>query len=326
MHSNENVLGPSPLAVEAAQAAMASAHRYPDPQGTELKARLAERHDVDEEHVVVAHGSTELIDLLVRTFVLPGQTVVCAWPSFVMFRRATQAANREVLLAPLRRERVDLAALAALVDRRTKIVFLSNPNNPTGTYVRRRELSAFLDRIPPHVIVVLDEAYFEFATASDFPDGMSAVRARPRVVVLRTFSKLFGLAGLRVGYGVMDPALASLLEAARPPYGTAGPALAAAAAALSDVLHVERSLQVVHAERPRLVTGLEHLGLKVLPSQANFVCARTPGPADPIVEMLRTRGVLVTPLAGYDMPDAFRAAVGTAPMNQALLDALVGLT
>ncbi|MEM1023222.1 MAG: histidinol-phosphate transaminase [Myxococcota bacterium] len=322
LFSNENPLGPSPLAIEAVRASVERAHQYPDPQAEALKERLAQRHDVSTEEIVVGHGSTELIDRLVRTFVQPGQTVVAAWPSFVMFSRSAHAANREILQAPLRSFRTDLAALAGLVDIRTKLVFICNPNNPTGSYVTRRELNAFLDRIPPHVIVAVDEAYYEFATARDFPDAVSAVRSRPRTAVLRTFSKVFGLAGLRVGYGVMDPELVGPIESARPPYDAARTSLSAAHAALDDVEHIERSQRMVFSERRRMSEALRGLGLEPLPSQANFICVRCPDLAEPRIAHLSAAGIEVASLQGYDMPEAFRLAIGTPSMNARVLDAL----
>ncbi|HJL43976.1 MAG TPA: histidinol-phosphate transaminase [Myxococcales bacterium LLY-WYZ-16_1] len=322
LRSNQNPLGASPMAVEAAGRALEHAHRYSDPWAVNLTRRLAERHDVPEDHIVVGNGSNELVDLLVRTFVQPGETVVCAWPSYVVYRLAAQAMNREGLVAPLRSDRIDLATLAGLVDRRTKLVFLANPNNPTGTYVRRRELLAFLDRIPPHVIVVLDEAYFEYATAPDFPDGIDALRSRPRVVVLRTFSKIFGLAGLRIGYGVMDPTLAHYLHATRAPFNVNAVAQAAARAALDDVDHVERSQRLVHSEMPAWIRSLSGLGLQPLPSQGNFLCVRCPFDVQPLVEALGAQGLWLGALHGYDLPDCFRTVVSTSAVRTRLIGAL----
>lgn len=322
LSSNENVLGPSPRAIEAAQAALGSAHHYPDARAEHLVRRIAERHDVPEDHIVVGNGSNELIDLLVRTFVQAGETVVCPWPSFVVYRLAAQAVNREGLVAPLRNDRIDLAALAGLVDQRTKLVFISNPNNPTGTYVRRRELNAFLDRIPPHVIVVLDEAYFEYVTAQDYPEATSVLRSRPRVVVLRTFSKVFGLAGMRVGYGLMDPTLAYYLQAVKAPFNVGTVAQAAALAALDDVEHVERSQRHVQGEMPRWVSDLNGLGFECVPSQANFLCVKAPYDVQPLVDFLRQQGLLVAPLHGYDLPHCFRTSVGSSAVRLRLVQAV----
>lgn len=318
--ANENVLGPSPRAIEAARDAVSDVHLYPDAGATALRARLAERHDVPTDHIVVGNGSNEVIELLIRTFVQPGETIVTAWPSFVVYRLAAQAANREALVAPLRGNRYDLAGLAGLVDQRTKLVFIANPNNPTGTYVRKRELAAFLDRIPPHVIVVIDEAYYEYVTAADFPDGMAALRSRPRVVVLRTFSKVFGLAALRVGYGVMDPNLARYLHAVRQPFNVSGVAQAAALAALDDADHLESSQRLVQTELPWLTSALQSLGLEPIPSQANFCCVRCPFDATALTEHLRQRGSLVRVMAGYDMPDCIRTTIGTRAQNTRLIE------
>jgi len=320
--ANENVLGPSPAALEAAAQVLSGVHVYPDASATALRERIAEQHDVPIDHVVLGNGSNEIIELLIRTFVQPGETIVTAWPSFVVYRLAAQAANREVLVAPLRNDRYDLAGLAGLVDQRTKLVFIANPNNPTGTYVRKRELAAFLDRIPPHVVVALDEAYFEYVTAGDFPDGMAALRSRPRVVVLRTFSKVFGLAAMRVGYGVMDPTLARYLHAVRQPFNVSAVAQAAARAALDDAEHLERSQRLVHNELPRLTRELGAMGLEPIPSQANFVCVRCPFDAKELTEWLRRRGSYVRAMAGYDLPDCFRTTVGTPHQNTRLLESV----
>ena len=320
--ANENVLGPSERALEAARAALTEAHLYPDGGATALRTALAERHGVTPEHVVVGNGSNELIELLVRTFVAPGETVVTAWPSFVVYRLATQAAGREVLIAPLRNDRYDLAALAAMVDQRTKLIFIANPNNPTGTYLPRRTLAAFLERMPPSVIVVLDEAYAEYARAEDYPDGIRDFRHLPRLVVLRTFSKIHGLAGLRVGYGVMHPRLVHYLDCVRQPFNVSAPAQAAALAALSDEAHVRRSQAVVREGMGELEQGLTRLGLQVVPSQANFLLVRFPSDALEVVRALRREGILVRDMRAYDMPETVRLTVGTPQMNRRVLESL----
>lgn len=322
--ANENVLGPSPKAVEAATAALADANWYPDGGFTRLRAALAARHGVPPEHIAVGNGSNEIIELLVRAFLGPNQTMVTAWPSFVVYRLVTQAAGREALLAPLRDDRYDLSALAALVDARTKLVFIANPNNPTGTYVPKRELAAFLERIPRSVLVVIDEAYAEFADAPDYPDAVADFGHQSRVVVLRTFSKAYGLAGLRVGYGVMDPALVHFLDCVRQPYNVNVAAQAAALAALSDDAYLRASKRLAKEGKAQLADGLAKLGFTPIPSQANFLCARLPDqrPSAPIVEALRKEGILVRDMRGYDMPDTLRITAGTSPQNEAVLDAV----
>ena len=320
--ANENVLGPSPKAIEAANKALFDVNWYPDGGGIRLRAALAEWHDTTPAHIVIGNGSNELIELLVRTFVGPGETVVTSWPSFVVYRLVTQAAGRECLIAPLRDDRYDLSAMAALVDRRTKLVFIANPNNPTGTYVPRRQLAAFLDRIPRSVIVVLDEAYFEYATAEDYPNGLRDFRGRPRLVVLRTFSKIYGLAALRLGYGVMDPSLVHYIDCVRQPYNVNMVAQAAGLAALEDEEHLAKSQRMVREGKADLKKGIDAMGLHAVPTEANFIVARFPRAAAPIAEALRARGVLVRDMRGYDMPDTIRLTIGTKAMNLRVLEIL----
>ena len=320
--ANENALGPSARAVEAATRALSEAHLYPDGGFTALRAALAERHGVTPGHIAVGNGSNEIIELLVRAFLGPGQTMVTSWPSFVVYRLVVQAAGRQGLIAHLRNDRYDLAAMAALVDSRTQLVFIANPNNPTGTYVPKRELAAFLDRVPRQVIVVLDEAYAEFADAPDYPDGIREFRHHPRLVVLRTFSKAYGLAGLRVGYGVMDPALVHYLDCVRQPYNVNSAAQAAALAALDDEPHLRASQRLAREGKAQLAEGLARLGLTVVPSQANFLVVRLGRDAAPVVERLRAAGVLVRDMRGYEMPDTVRVTAGTRAQNMAVIDAM----
>ncbi|MCA9555204.1 MAG: histidinol-phosphate transaminase [Myxococcales bacterium] len=320
--ANENALGPSARAVAAAANALRDAHLYPDGGFSALRAALAARHGVTPQHIAVGNGSNEIIELLVRTFLGPGQTMVTSWPSFVVYRLAVQAAGREALIAPLRNDRYDLAAMAALVDSRTQLVFIANPNNPTGTYVPRRELAAFLDRIPRQVIVVVDEAYAEFADAPDYPDAIRDFGHHPRLVVLRTFSKIYGLAGLRVGYGIMDPALVHYLDCVRQPYNVNGPGQAAALAALEDETHLRASQRLAREGKAQLTEGLARLGLSVVPSQTNFLVVRLGREASPVVDRLRAAGVLVRDMRGYDMPDTIRVTVGTRAQNMTVLEIL----
>jgi histidinol-phosphate aminotransferase len=329
--ANENVLGPSPKALEAVAAAAAEAHLYPDGAAQALKAALAKKLGVTPQHLAIGNGSNDIIELLVRTFVGSGETVVTAWPSFVVYRLITQAHGREILIAPLRDDRYDLSALAQLIDRRTKLVFIANPNNPTGTYVPKRAIAAFLERVPPQVIVVLDEAYFEYVSAPDYPNGLvdfgslEPKPGRPRLVVLRTFSKIYGLAGLRIGYGVMDPALVHYLDCVRQPYNVSSVAQAAALAALDDEEHLAKSQALAREGRTELEKGLTALGFKVVPSQANFVLFKLDVPAAPIAEKLRAAGILVRDMRGYDMPNTIRLTVGTHAMNKRVLASLANI-
>lgn len=324
LSANENPLGPSDRAVEAAIRALTGVHRYPDPDGQELRRALAAHHGVSDEQILIGNGSTQLIELLVRTFVGPGQTVVSGWPTFAAYRLAAQVSGREFLSAPLRRGRIDLAGVAALVDARTKLVFIANPNNPTGTHVGLRELAVFLNRVPPEVLVVVDEAYADFVEAEDYPLAIQdLLPGHPRLVVLRTFSKAYGLAGLRVGYAVTAPVLVRHLELVRPTYSVGSVALAAALAALEDHHHVERSRRLVVRERKRMTDGLRRLGLTVFPSQANFVCAD--GLPLTAAAALEEAAILVRGLETYDMPNAVRVTIGAPEANVRFLSAAEAL-
>lgn len=329
LHANENLLGPSSAAQEAAIAAIRRGHLYPDGGGTALRTAIGQRHGVSAEHVVLGSGSNELIDLLIRTFVGEGETIVTAWPSFAVYRLAAQAAGREVLEAPLRQHRYDLPALAALMDRRTKMVFVANPNNPTGTYVPRKSIAAFLRRIPESVIVVLDEAYAEYALPEDYPDGVRCFLHRPRTVVLRTFSKAFGLAALRIGYGIMEPTLAQYLDRVRQPYNVSQVSQAAALGALSDMEHVRASQRMARDSLEYLGQSMAALELAVVDSVANFIMVRvdalTPGEegaAAAVSQKLLAKGILVRDMTSYGMPEWIRVTAAPRPMMERLVQAI----
>ena len=325
MSANENPLGPSPAAVEAMQAALTDLHRFPDPRARALTEAIAEHHGVSAESVAVGHGANELIERLVRTFVGPGETIVSGWPSYGVYRLVAHAAGREMLLAPLRDGRYHLSDLAALVDQRTKLVFIANPNNPTGTYVDHRALTAFLERIPQSVIVVLDEAYAEYANAEDFPDSLRLLSLRPRLVVLRTFSKAYGLAGLRVGYGLMDPELVPYVDRVRQAHNVSAVAQAGALAAIADSGHIQTSQRVVRQGAERISEGLRGMGLVPWPSQTNFVAVPFPKNAEGIVKALAEQGAFVRRLAGYDLGDTLRISVGPPADNHRLVALLESL-
>lgn len=320
--ANENVLGPSPKAVAAAAASLGEAHLYPDGGGTYLKAALAERLSVPTSSLILGNGSNEIIELLVRTFVGPEETVVTGWPSFVVYRLATQAQGRQAVVDALRDDRYDLAQLGSLVDHRTKLVFIANPNNPTGTYVGHAEVERFLQDVSASTIVVLDEAYLEYVRADDFPRSLELLSRFPRLVVLRTFSKAYGLAGLRIGYGVMSPELVSYMDRVRQPYNTSSIAQAAALAALEDAEHIERSRRLVQAGLEQLEAGARSLGIVTIPSQANFLVMKLPMDGDEAQLELRRRGLLVRSMRGYGMAESIRVTVGTEAMNAALLSGL----
>ncbi len=329
--SNENCLGPSPLALKAIERTLQKVHLYPDAGGFYLKERLArrhKRHGVTTAQIVLGNGTNELIDLFARSVLDVGEKLLNAWPSFVCYRIAARGMGREELAVPLLPDLgydLEKMADAARADPTAKLCFLANPNNPTGRAFSAADLDAFFARVPPDVVVVLDEAYAEYVTDPQYPDGITWVQKRPRTAVLRTFSKIFGLASLRVGYAVCDPALADVLNRLRDAFNTSALSQAAALAALDDNAHVERSRAHNTHELPRLAAGLEKRGFSVAPSQGNFVLARVGGalPDVPSVntELLR-RGVIVRPVANYDLRHSVRISVGTPEENDKLFAAL----
>jgi len=321
--SNENALGPSPRALAAAREACGKVHLYPDGSAFYLRRALAARLGVQLEEVAVGNGSNELLELLVRTFVAEGEETLTSASSFVVYRLASQAHGRTCVEAPLRDHRYDLRALRERLSSRTRVVFLANPDNPNGTYFTDGELRPFLEAVPSDVLVVLDEAYVEFVSARDFPDGLALRRRFPNVVVCRTFSKIHGLAGLRLGYLVATPEVVGFLDRVRAPFNTSLVAQAAGVAALDDHEHVARSRALVASELPFLADGLRGLGAKVWPSQANFLLADFPGrPGGELFQALLRRGVVVRPMGGYGFPTAQRITAGLRPQNEKLLAAL----
>ena len=318
--SNENPLGPSPRAVEAIRRAAAGVHRYPDGAAWRLRHALAGRLRVAPEQLVFGCGSDELLELVAKAFLGPGDEAVFAWPSFAMYPIVVQGMGATGVRVPLDADLVhDLPALARAVGPRTRVVLVCNPNNPTGTSVGAEAFDAFAARLAPDVVLVVDEAYREYATRPDFPDALGWVARRPGTAVLRTFSKLYGLAGARVGYGVMDAELAGYLDRARHPFNLSLLAEAAALAALDDDEHVAATLAVTHEGIRTLTQGLRALGVEVWPSDANFVLARA---GAGIYDLLLREGVIVRPMGGFGLPEHVRITVGTADENERLLRAM----
>ena len=318
--SNENAIGPSPLAIEAARAMLGSANRYPDGACYRLRERLAAFHGIGANEVLPGAGSNELLDLVVRTFATPEQHVVFGDPAFIVYRIAALAGGVPFTAVPLRDGVHDLAAMAAAVTAKTRVLFVANPNNPTGTHVGRAAVERLLREVPEEVIIVMDEAYFEYADAPDYPNSLELRGLRERLVVMRTFSKVYGLAALRVGYAVAPPAIIDYMNRVRAPFNVTMPAQAAASAALDDRAHVEKSVALNRRERARVVAGLEKLGLSALPSQTNFVLADVGRPARPVYDALLRRGVIVRPFG--NLPTSLRVTFGLPEENDRFLSSL----
>ena len=320
--SNENPLGPSPRAVEAIHREAARVHRYPDGSGYVLRQALASRHRFAPSQVVLGNGSTEIVEIVAKTFLGAGRTAVVADPAFIMYRIAVLAMNAPLVSVPLRDDRHDLLAMAGACDARTALVYIGNPNNPTGTFVGRDAVSAYLARVPPHVLTIIDEAYFDYVQDPDYPDCLELLREGQNLLVLRTFSKIHGLAGLRVGYGITSVDVARALEAVRSPFNTSALAQAGALAALEDSDHVARSRAENARECLFLQSELARRRLDFIPSVANFVLVRTGMGGEEMHQKLLRQGVIVRPMEAYGYKDAVRVTIGTHPENQRFLEAL----
>lgn len=294
--SNENPLGPSPKAMTAIKKAVEGLNRYPDGSGFYLSQALAKKYGVEISQVVLGNGSNELIELLVRTFVQPGDEVVSADPSFVVYKMITQAASGVNVVVPCKDMRHDLDAMAERITPKTRIVFIANPNNPTGTINTTIEMDRFMARVPDHVIVAVDEAYFEYATHADYPDSLDYLKESKNIIALRTFSKIYGLAGLRIGYGITTSEIAELLNKVRQPFNTNSLGQIGALAALSDRKHVEKSVAVNNEGKQFLYHAFQRLGVSYVPTETNFILFESSRDAKELYNALLKTGVIIRPM------------------------------
>jgi histidinol-phosphate aminotransferase len=320
--SNENPLAPSDRVQSAVRAALGTLNRYPDGSAFYLRQALAKKHGVSAEQVILGNGSNELIELLTRTFLKPGDEAVVPHPSFVVYPMIVQAAGGIRVMVMLKDYRLDLEAMARAMTPLTKLVFIANPNNPTATIVTADEVEQFMSRVPERTIVVFDEAYFEFAQGPDFPDTLNYVKQGRKVLVLRTFSKANSLAGLRVGYGVADADAVSLMNRIRQPFNVNSLAQAAALAALDDDAHVLECVRMIEAGRHFLYDEFKALGLKYVPSRANFILLDVGRSATEIYQKLLHEGVIVRPMTAFGMETTLRITVGTPAENRRLVKGL----
>ena len=320
--SNENPLGPSPLAVAALRQALAGVHRYPDGGGHALRHALGQHWGVSPDEVLLGNGSNELLELVGRYFLLPGDEAVYAAQSFVVYDMVAQMTGATKVVVPLRNLAHDLEAMRRAVTPRTKLVFLANPNNPTGTAVPPGAIEAFLAGLPADMVAVLDEAYYEYLPLDLRPDALRLLRGGRRILVLRTFSKIYGLAGLRIGYGIGPAELVALLNRLRAPFNTNSLAQAAATAALQDLQHVADTRALTEAGRKYLTEQCQALDLQVVPSEANFLLVDVARPGAAAAEALLRHGVIVRPMGGYGFPTHLRISVGTARENERCIGAL----
>jgi len=320
--SNENPLGPSPKAIEAIEAQLGELTRYPDGNGFALKEKLAERYGVTLSQVTLGNGSNDILELVARAYLAPGLNAVFSEHAFAVYPIATQAVGAQAKAVPARQWGHDLPAMLAAIDENTRVVFIANPNNPTGTWFGGDELKRFLDAVPEQVLVVLDEAYIEYAVGGDLPDGLTYLAAYPNLLVSRTFSKAYGLAALRVGYAISSAAIADVLNRVRQPFNVNSLAMAAACAALDDDDYLAESRACNCAGMRQLEAGFRQLGLDWIPSRGNFIAVDFGRDAAPINQALLRDGVIVRPVAGYGMPTFLRVSIGTEAENARFLNVL----
>lgn len=320
--SNENPLGPSPKALAAIRGQLGRIHLYPDGNGYYLRRRLAEIHQLDMNQIILGAGSTDLIELVARTFLTVGDEGIVSESSFYIYRLAIGEVGASLVETPLQDESFDLAAMARAVTPRTKVIYIGNPNNPTGTLATAEEMDRFLSAVPPRVLVVLDEAYYDYVSRPDYSHSLDYARQGRNVLVLRTFSKVHGLAGLRIGYGLGHPELIEALNRMRSPFNANGLAQTAALAALDDREHVARSFESNQREM-KFVTGeLALLGVRYTPSMANFVLMDTGRDCEEDFVRLLREGVIVRPMKLYGFPTRLRVTIGARPHNERFLEAL----
>jgi len=323
--SNENPLGPSPKAIEAARRALGDANWYPDGGSKRLREVLAVCFGVRSEEVFVGLGSSEIIDLASRVLLRPGLEGITSEGSFALFSIAIRASGGKLILTPMKNYAFDLDAIVRSVTPQTRIIYIANPNNPTGTAFGATEFADFLRKVPGDVLVVYDEAYKEYAERSDFPNAIELFRQYNNILTLHTFSKVYGLAGLRIGYGIGHPTLVAEMNKLRTPFNVTSVGQAAALAALDDSEHVKRSAELNRQERKRLHDELRRMGLNPVPSETNFLFIELGQNAKPFCDALLQEGVIVRPLAWMGFPEAIRISVGSPAENTKLLGAIAHL-
>jgi histidinol-phosphate aminotransferase len=328
LDSNENPFGPSPRALEAMRLALSASHFYPDDDGAELRRKLAAHHAVPPEQVLVTAGSTAMLGLLCHTMLAPGSNAVTSERSFIVYSMAVRATGAQLIETPMREDGFDLDAILSAINEDTRIVLLANPNNPTGTMLDADAVDRFVAEVPGHVVVVLDEAYYEFAVRAaaqrkvEYSRAMTYLRQGASVVVLRTFSKVHGLAGLRVGYGLGPAELMAYCARMRDAYSVSSIAQAAAVAALDDVGHIGKTIANNAAQAQILGVELSELGYRVVPTAANFLYCDVGEDAAAFAGPLRGEGVSVRALGVWGSPTCVRVSIGTPEQNQVLLRAI----
>jgi histidinol-phosphate aminotransferase len=319
--SNENPLGPSPLALKAIRRVLPQLHRYPDGSGYHLKQALRQLLGLSPDQILLGNGSNEIIELALKTFMKPGSEVISPVPSFLVYEKAVQALGGKNILVPLKRFTIDLEAILSRISPRTQIIIINNPNNPTGTIIKKKEWERFLSGVPERILILLDEAYFDFVEDMDCPNGLHYINYE-NLIAFRTFSKAYGLAGLRIGYGLARPELIDYINRVRQPFNVNSLAQAAALGALKDQAFYEKTRTLVRAGKKTIEMGLTRMGLFYVPSQANFVLIKVPLKAQVVYEALLKKGIIIRSMKSYGLDNYIRVNIGLPEENQRFLRAL----
>ena len=320
--SNENPLGPGKKALAAIQATLPKLTLYPDGNGFNLKSALAKKYKVNADQITLGNGSNELLELVARAFLAPRLEAMFSEHAFAVYPIVTQAVGATAVIVPAWHFGNDLEAMEARINEKTRVIFIANPNNPTGTLLKQIDLQKFISALPKHCICVLDEAYFEFVVNKERINSIDWLKTSPNLIITRTFSKAYGLAGLRVGYSVSSPEIADILNRVRQPFNNNALALAAAEAALADEDYLQQTIATNAQGMTDLTAGFKALGLEWIPSAGNFVSVDLKRPGQPIYEALLRKGVIVRPVANYGLPNHLRISIGTPAENQFFLKAL----
>jgi len=323
--SNENPLGPSPMAIEAIRRALVNIHRYPDGSGYGLAGKLADRLGVSPDNIILGNGSDEIIGMLAHALLRPGDEAILPSPSFLMYEIMVRCTGAEPVCVPLKDLAIDPVAMAQRFSPRTKMVFLTNPNNPSGTVLLKKDFEKFIRFVPEQVVVVVDEAYIEFVRDAHCASGMDFLHQETPIACLRTFSKAYGLAGLRIGYGIMPEELVAILHRVRQPFNVNSLAQAAACSALDDSGFLQKTLRLVHEELDFLYAALKSMGVRYFPTQANFFLIDVARSADEVFEKLLEKGVIVRSMSSYGYPEYIRLSIGLHEENLRFLHAFEGV-
>lgn len=320
--SNENPLGPGKKALAAIEAALPQLTLYPDGNGFNLKAALAKKYSLEANQITLGNGSNELLELVARAFLAPGLEAMFSQYAFAVYPIVTQAVGAKPIVVPALNFGNDLEAMAARVGENTRLIFIANPNNPTGTLLKHEDVKKFIAALPRHCLCVLDEAYYEFIPHQPGENSIDWLKNLPNLIIMRTFSKAYGLAGLRMGYSLSSPEIADILNRVRQPFNNNALALAAAEAALEDGDYLQQTVELNRQGMAELIDGFRRLGLGWIPSSANFISVDITRPALPVYEALLRKGVIVRPIANYGMPNHLRISIGTQAENRFFLKAL----